>query len=187
LRQDLNLVSSDKPPQLLYFAEHGSGPALLLIHGLMISGEMFDPIIGRLAKNHRLIIPDLRGSGKSRELPPPYTVKQQAEDLVQLLRHLGIVSTDVLGYSQGGPVAEQLAVDHPELVRSLILSNTYAYNTTTLREKIEGSLVPLFIHLLGIRRFAKFVGSVGMKQVAKERADWVINLMAAQDPKIVVA
>lgn len=153
----------------------------------MITGEMFDPITDTLAKNHRVIVPDLRGSGKSRELPPPYTAKQQAADLAQLFRYLEIESTDVLGYSQGGPVAEQLAVDYPKLVHQLILSNTYAHNTTTMSEKIEGNLVPLFIRLFGIKRFAKFIGSMGMKQVPKERAEWVINLMAEQDQKIMIA
>ena len=61
---------------LLYFTEHGSGPPLLLVHGLMVSGEMFEPVIEPLATRHRVIVPDLRGHGRSRELWPPYTVAQ---------------------------------------------------------------------------------------------------------------
>lgn len=182
--------NSDKQPQLLYFMEHGSGPALLLVHGLMITGEMFEPITPALAKSHRLIIPDLRGCGKSRALPPPYTVKQHAEDLAQLLHHLEIESADVLGYSQGGPVVEQLAVDYPKLVRRLILSNTYAYNAVTLSEKIEGRLVPLFIHIFGMRRFAEFTGSIGLRQVPKERVESyrrIMKLISEQDSKIMIA
>lgn len=182
--------SPHQQPQLLYFTEHGSGPALLLVHGLMITGEMFEPITPTLAKSHRLIIPDLRGCGKSRELPPPYTVKQHAADLAQLLHHLGIESADVLGYSQGGPIVEQLAVDYPKLVRRLILSNTYAYNTVTLSEKIEGSLVPLFIRIFGMRRFAELTGSMGLRQVPKERVESyrrIMKLISEQDSKIMIA
>ena len=185
-------VEGSTPPQLLYFTEHGSEPgsALLLIHGLMITGEMFEPVTEELANHHHVIIPDLRGCGKSRNLPPPYTVKQQAEDLVQLLYHLKIESTDVLGYSQGGPVAEQLAVDHPKLVHRLILSNTYAYNTVSISEKIEGGLIPLFIRLFGMRGFARLGGSMGIRQVPKERRQMfkrINNLIAEQDPKIMIA
>src|SRR5215208_2032690 len=90
-------VSSD----LLHFREYGSGPSLLLVHGLMVTGEMFEPVIEHFAARHRVIIPDLRGHGRSRGLPPPYSAAQLASDLSRLLDHLGIASTAVLGYSQG--------------------------------------------------------------------------------------
>src|SRR5512135_960652 len=99
-------------PDLLYFTERGSGPPLLLVHGLMATGEMFEPVIGHFAGRHRVIVPDLRGHGRSRGLPPPYTAAQLASDLARLLDHLGIDATAVLGYSQGGAIAQQLALDH---------------------------------------------------------------------------
>ncbi len=165
-------------PDLLFFTERGSGPPLLLVHGLGMSGDMFEPVIEPLAKRHRLIVPDLRGCGRSRRLPPPYSVKQQAADLAHLLDHLGIATTDVLGYSQGGPVAQELALDHPAKVRRLILSNTYAYNMATMREKMEGHLVPLLLRVLGVRLFVKLVTAQGLRQIPKERAEWVANLIA---------
>ena len=88
---------------MLYVTERGSGPPLLLVHGLMITGEMFDPVIDELATRHRVIVPDLRGHGRSRGLPPPYSARQLAGDLARLLDDLAIGSTAVLGYSQGGP------------------------------------------------------------------------------------
>ncbi len=176
-------VSSDLP----YFAECGSGPSLLLVHGLGMSGDMFEPIVEPLAKRHRLIIPDLRGSGRSRTLPPPYSIKQQAADLAALLDHLGIAATDALGYSQGGPVVQELALDYPAKVHRLILSNTYTYNMATMREKIEGHIVPLLIRVLGVRLFVKLMISQGFKQIPKEQATWVANLIARTwgeaDPK----
>ena len=56
----------------------------------------------------------------------------------------------------------------------------------TVREKIEGHSVSLLIHLLGMRRFAKFVISQGLKRVPKERAEWVVNLIASQNPKLMI-
>ncbi|MDI1431808.1 alpha/beta fold hydrolase [Polyangium sorediatum] len=175
------------PSDLVYFTERGSGPPLLLIHGLMITGEMFEPVIEHLAARHRVIVPDLRGHGRSRGLAPPYTAAQLASDLSRLLDHLGIDSTAVLGYSQGGAIAQQLVLDHPRRCDHLVLACTYAFNMATFRERIEGHLVPFLVLALGMRRFAKLVASQGLKQLAKERADWVVGLMANQDDKLMVS
>src|SRR5512139_2792382 len=117
--------------ELLYFTERGSGPPLLLVHGLMVTGEMFEPVIEHFATRHRVIVPDLRGHGRSRGLPRPYTAAQLAADLSHLLDHLGIDSTAVLGYSQGGAIAQQLALDHPRQCDRLVLACTYAFNMAT--------------------------------------------------------
>ena len=172
---------------LPYFSEHGSGPPLLLVHGVMITGEMFELVVERLAARHRVIVPDLRGHGRSRGLPPPYTVPQLAMDLARLLDHLGIESTAVLGYSQGGAVAQQLALDHPKRCSRLELACTYAFNMATFREKLEGRLVPLLLRVLGMRRFAKYVVSQGLKELGQERADWVVGLIADQDRRLMVS
>jgi len=143
-----------------------------------MSGDMFEPIVEPLVKHHHLIIPDLRGCGKSRNLPPPYSVKQQAADLAALLDYLGIASTDALGYSQGGPVVQELVLDYPAKARRLILSNTYAYNMATMKEKMEGRVAPILIRLLGIRLFVKLMISQALKQIPKEQAAWAANLIA---------
>jgi 3-oxoadipate enol-lactonase len=98
------------PTPFLYFTKQGSGPPLLLVHGVMITGEMFAPVVEHFAMQHRVIVPDLRGHGRSRDLPLPYTVPQLASDLARLLDHLDIDSAAVLGYSQGGAIAQQLAL-----------------------------------------------------------------------------
>lgn len=173
--------------EFLYFTEQGSGPPLVLVHGLMVTGEMFKPIIAQLATRHRLIVPDLRGHGRSRSFPPPYTSAQLAADLVRLLDHLNIGSTAVLGYSQGGAIAQQLVLDYPQRCDQLVLACTYAFNMASLRERLEGRLTPFLLHLLGSRRFAKLVISQGMKQMDKERAAWLIGLLANQDTKLMIS
>ena len=64
--------------ELLYFTERGSGPPLLLVHGLMVTGDMFEPVIEQFAAQHRVIVPDLRGHGRSRRLAPPNAAAQLA-------------------------------------------------------------------------------------------------------------
>ncbi len=179
--------SARAPSELLYFTEYGSGPPLLLVHGLMVTGEMFEPVIGHLAARHRVIVPDLRGHGRSRGLPSPYTAAQLAADLSHLLDHLGIESTAVLGYSQGGAIAQQLVLDHPERCDRVVLACTYAFNMATSREWLEGHLMPILVTVLGMRRFAKFVVSQAAAQLGKKRADWLAGLMADQDRRLMVS
>jgi pimeloyl-ACP methyl ester carboxylesterase len=172
---------------LLYFTERGSGPPLLLVHGLMVTGEMFAPVVDHFATRHRVIVPDLRGHGRSRGLPPPYTVARLAVDLVRLLDHLDVTSTAVLGYSHGGAVAQQLALDHPECCNHLVLACTYAFNMASLREKLEGHLAPLLIRALGMKRLAKLVISHGAKELGKERGEWLAALIASQDRALMLS
>jgi 3-oxoadipate enol-lactonase len=148
---------------------------------------MFEPVLDRFAAFHRVIVPDLRGHGRSRALPPPYTARQLAADLAALLQRLGIVSAAILGYSQGGAIAQQLALDWPERCSRLVLGCTYAYNMATPREWVEGHMTPFLLRLLGPHRFAEFVVAQGAKELSKERAAWLVNLMANQDRKLMAA
>jgi pimeloyl-ACP methyl ester carboxylesterase len=179
--------ASGRASDLVYSFERGAGPPLLLIHGLMATGEMFAPILEPLARRYRLIVPDLRGHGRSRGLPPPYATAQMASDLSRLLDHLGISSTAVLGYSQGGAVAQQLALDDPRRCSRLVLACTYAFNMASLRERIEGRVVPFLINVIGMKRFTELVVSMGLRQVSRERAALVTRLIASQDRHLMVA
>ena len=181
------MSSAPASSELLYFTQRGSGPPLLLVHGLMVTGEMFDPVLERFATAHRVIVPDLRGHGRSRRLPPPYTARQLAADLSRLLDHLGIESAAVLGYSQGGAIAQQLALDSPTRCNRLVLGCTYACNMATTREQVEGHLLPFLVRVLGPRRFARFAVSQEAKELGREGAEWLVGLMADQDRRLMVA
>jgi pimeloyl-ACP methyl ester carboxylesterase len=83
----------------LFARQVGDGQPLVLLHGLLMSGEMFAPVADALAARHRLVIPDLRGHGRSAALPGPYDVERLAADVARLMDDLGIHRADVLGYS----------------------------------------------------------------------------------------
>jgi 3-oxoadipate enol-lactonase len=159
--------STPASSDLLYFIDRGWGPPLLLVHGLMVTGEMFEPVIEHFAIRHRVIVPDLRGHGRSRGLPPPFTTAQLASDLSRVLDHLGIASAVLIGYSQGGVIAQQLALDHPQRCDRLVLACTFAFNMATTRERLEGHLVPLLVQVLGPRRFVNLVISQGLSSSAR--------------------
>ena len=179
----MSSASSD----LIHFTEHGSGKPLLLVHGLMVTGEMFDPVVERLSARHRLIIPDLRGHGQSRGLPPPYTATVLAADLARLLAYLAIDATDVLGYSHGGAIAQQLVLDYPARCDRLVLACTYAFNMATWREWVEGHVLPPALQVLGMRRLSKLVSAQAAPQLGNERTDWLTGLMAGQDAKVMAS
>jgi 3-oxoadipate enol-lactonase len=174
-------MDQDAGGGLVHYTERGQGPALLLVHGLMVTGEMFDPVLDKLASHHRVVVPDLRGHGRSRHLPRASTVADLAADLSRLLDHLEIRSAAVLGYSNGGTVAQQLAADHAERCTRLVLACTYAYNMATPREWVEGHLGPLLIRLVGMPRLARVIVAPVSDELGADRARWLANLMAGQD------
>jgi pimeloyl-ACP methyl ester carboxylesterase len=107
----------------IYFREAGSGPPLLLVHGIGSSADAFEPVMSPLAERWRVIAYDRRGC--SRSPGEPYAAKghfaRHAADAATLLRALGAAPASVLGWSSGGIVALTLAVEHPEVVSRLVL------------------------------------------------------------------
>ncbi len=160
----------------------GQGPPMVLIHGLAVSGEMYAPVADQLAGDHLLIIPDLRGQGRSAAMPGPYCAARLAADVAGLLARLEVRQATVLGYSQGGPVALQLARDHPDLVGRLVLACTYAFNMASRRERVEGFVMPWMFRILGPRRIGALArrrpGITGGKPLTRQQAEFVAGLIA---------
>jgi pimeloyl-ACP methyl ester carboxylesterase len=170
--------------EALYIAERGDGPTVVLLHGLMATGEMFRWLAEPLAARFRLIVPDLPGHGRSVAVPGPYTVEAMATRVAAALERRGIRNAHIMGYSHGGTVAQQLARDAAHLVRSLALVATYAYNTATRRERVEGWLAPRMVRLFGMRRLAALVarpGTGGGPPLAPDQVTWLRGMLAGND------
>ena len=127
-----------RAPNGLHYRVIGRGVPLLLLHGLMASGGMFDPLVDLLREDFRLLIPDLRGHAKSSQIGGPYDVATMAGDIEAVMAELDFSRGMVLGYSHGGAVAQALARAKPEAVSRLLLTCTYACNVATPRERLEG-------------------------------------------------
>ena len=108
----------------LYYETHGDGPPVLLIHGLGSSTRDWEPQVAALATRFRVITFDVRGHGRSEKPRQRYSVKLFADDTAALIRALDVGPVHVIGISMGGMIAFQLAVDAPELVRSLVIVNS---------------------------------------------------------------
>jgi len=110
----------------VYYELHGDGDPVVLIAGLGTSISPYMRIVRRLAQKYRVLAFDNRGVGRTDKPDIPYTIEMMAEDTAGLLRALGIARADVIGVSMGGRIAMALALQHPEVVRSLVLASTSA-------------------------------------------------------------
>ncbi|MEE9212362.1 MAG: alpha/beta fold hydrolase, partial [Phycisphaeraceae bacterium] len=104
-----------------YYELRGKGDPLLLIPGLGNTCRIWDPIAADLAEHFCLIGVDIRGVGQSVAKRQPNTLRDYTADLVELLDHLQVVRTHVMGLSLGGMIAQRFAIDHPDRVSRLVL------------------------------------------------------------------
>jgi len=101
-------------------------PPVLLISGLGGTGASWSTQVKRFSEKYFVILPDQRGTGKTSKIEKGYTTQQLAEDMVSLVKHLGLSSIHIVGSSTGGAIAQYIALDYPDVVRSLVISSSFA-------------------------------------------------------------
>ena len=110
----------------MYYEIHGSGQPLVLIHG---GGSTittsFGKILPMLSKTHQVIAVELQAHGHTTDRDAPESFEQDADDVAELLKQLNVTGADILGFSNGGNTAMQIAIRHPERVRKLILASAF--------------------------------------------------------------
>jgi pimeloyl-ACP methyl ester carboxylesterase len=104
-----------------YYEVRGEGEPLLVLHGGLGNSDMFEPIRPILNAGRQVIAVDLQGHGRSSLGNRPLRCEAIADDVAAVLKKLGRAKVDVMGYSLGGCVALRLAIQHPALVRRLVL------------------------------------------------------------------
>lgn len=103
----------------LYYEIAGSGHPLVLIHGNTLDNRMWDDQFEVFAQQYQVIRYDLRGFGKS-NVPQPQESYAPADDLMSLLKHLGLSHAHILGLSRGGAVAIEFALTYRDATDTLI-------------------------------------------------------------------
>jgi pimeloyl-ACP methyl ester carboxylesterase len=106
-----------------YYEIHGRGEPLLLLHGGLGSIDMFTPLLPTLAKDRQIIGVDLHGHGRTALGERPISLIDIGDDLAIVLERLGYQRVDVMGYSFGGGAGLRLAIQHPSLVRRLVVAS----------------------------------------------------------------
>ena len=107
----------------LYYEICGSGQPLVFIYGLGASSCDWEAQVRHFSKTHRVITFDLRGHGQSDKPDGPYNIPMFASDIIGLLRSLDIEQAHIVGWSLGGAIAFQFALDFPKQVTSLTIIN----------------------------------------------------------------
>ncbi|HLK63791.1 MAG TPA: alpha/beta hydrolase [Bryobacteraceae bacterium] len=108
----------------LYYEASGVGEPLILLHGGLGSTAMSSEIRPLLAEGRRVIAVDLQGHGRTADVERPISYLTMADDISTLIGHLRLEKADVMGYSLGAGVALRLAIQHPSLVRKLVIVST---------------------------------------------------------------
>lgn len=105
----------------MYYEVYGEGSPLVLLHGGVMTIELdFAALLPDLAARHRIVAVEMQGHGRTADTGRAITPASLASDVLGLLDHLGIDRAHVLGHSLGGAVALELAVSHPDRVRSIV-------------------------------------------------------------------
>lgn len=132
-----------------YYEVYGQGEPLLLLHGGLGSIEMFAPLLPAFADHREVIAVDLHGHGRTPLGNRKIDLVDQGRDLAGVLDQLGYAQVDVLGYSMGGGVAFQLAAQHPDKVRRLVLVSACPHRDCfypemlPMQEQVSAAAMPM--------------------------------------------
>lgn len=97
---------------------------VMLSHSLALDLDMWEPQLAALAANYRVLRYDTRGHGHTQAPASSFTLRDLADDVRAILEHLRIPRVHFVGLSMGGMIGQELALRHPKLISSLVLSNT---------------------------------------------------------------
>ncbi|WP_246209978.1 alpha/beta fold hydrolase [Nocardioides piscis] len=149
------------------FVRAGTGPALLLLHGLGCDHTTWAPVVELLAKRYTVIVPDLLGHGRSDKPRADYSVGGYANGMRDLLTVLGIETVTVVGHSFGGGVAMQFAYQFPERTDRIVLVASGGLGPE-VSPALRAITTPGFHQLMGVLTLpgVRHVGTAAMRALA---------------------
>jgi pimeloyl-ACP methyl ester carboxylesterase len=146
------MPSIERDSVTIHFEDVGSGPAVVMGHSILCSGEMWMYQVPTLAERFRVINIDQRGHGHSVPATNSYELRDMVEDAFAVLDHLEIEGAVWAGLSMGGMVAMHAAVTEPDRVAALLLLDTHAGEETTFK-KLKYRAMSIGAKAFGVRPF----------------------------------
>jgi pimeloyl-ACP methyl ester carboxylesterase len=170
--------------RLIHYLERGRGEPLILIHGLGSSGADWALQVPCLEGRYRLLIPDLPGSGHSEPLREGCSVEGMAAALWALCDRLDVRRVHIVGFSLGGAVGLEMALQRPLQVSKLGLINSLAsYRLDHWRKWLEAALTLVLIPLIGMRRASRLAARrlfpMPWQESLRERAAAAVSAVPA--------
>src|SRR5690606_23065953 len=117
----------------LLVEDQGSGPVVLLAHGMWCDAGMFSALVRDLSRDHRVLVPDLRGHGRSTVPDRQWQIADLATDLAALLDALSVPRVLLGGFSMGGMAAADFALRYPDRLTGLAFMGTSAASEEWIR------------------------------------------------------
>lgn len=124
----------------MYYEVYGTGTPVILLHGGAETCQMWSPFINLFTSNYQLITPDTRAHGRTDNPSGQYTYPLLAEDMAQFIHELKLDRPYVVGYSDGGQIALEMAMNYPGLVRGYLIGGIYHELTDAWRDCMQTQL-----------------------------------------------
>jgi 3-oxoadipate enol-lactonase len=165
------------------YIDQGEGVPVLLIHGLAGDVSAWAAQVAKLKDRYRVVAFDNRGAGRSTQVDEPVTTADLAQDTIGLMQELGLSKAHIVGRSMGGAIAQIVAIERPELVRSLAMCASFAKLDplgervlTNMRQVLEwrGNWADHARHSV-----QNFVGYEFFNR-ERERVAWIENLIGGE-------
>jgi len=137
----------------MHYIDEGDGEPVLMLHGDPTWGYLWRNFIPSFSQSKRVVVPDHMGMGKSDapDTPYPYLLRHHVANLESLVLSLGLSGITLVVHDWGGPVGLGFAVRHPELIKSLVITNTWAFASW------PGAPYPKLIEMIRSPRGEQFV------------------------------
>jgi len=168
----------------------GAGPPILLAHGMWCDAGMFTSLAAELARDHRVLVPDLRGHGRSTVPERPWRISDLSDDIVAILDHFEHSAVALAGFSMGGMAAVDFALRYPGRVAQLGLLSTSAAREAPVR-RLEIAALARLIERIGPPHFLPRAAGRAAFSTAHQRSNpgdfrrWA-ETVAAMEPRALV-
>ena len=124
----------------MYYESYGEGAPVIFLHGGLEICRMWAPVIPSFSMNYRVLTPDSRAHGRTDNPSKNFSYPLMAEDIVQLIHVLGLHKPFVVGYSDGGRTALEMAITYPGLARGYLIGGVFNAITAEWHQMMQGFL-----------------------------------------------